>query len=179
MNFKTVNGLGKAEYVKKAVNTALDKGMSPDYVTEWGKWFDRQSGDPLPPQITQAQIEAHGVEKLAADNPVMFAAAQGVNVNAPAVPVCARCVLGSGSVPVGVKLCRRCVYEMPTLRPAEPPAPKYYRDDLVEVATKIILQLESWATQAGYGGRYKLPHNAFATLIQDLKRPGYIEDLLP
>lgn len=45
MNFKTVYGLGRAEYAAKAVNAALGNCQSPHHVDAWLKWFDAQPAD--------------------------------------------------------------------------------------------------------------------------------------
>ncbi|HCR0680435.1 TPA: hypothetical protein OMT00_001638 [Klebsiella aerogenes] len=45
MNFKTVAGLGRAEYVSRAVNVAMEKGLEPHYVQEWVNWFNKQEPD--------------------------------------------------------------------------------------------------------------------------------------
>lgn len=45
MTFKTVHGLGRAEYANKAINAALEKCVSPVHVDAWLKWFDAQPGD--------------------------------------------------------------------------------------------------------------------------------------
>lgn len=45
MNFKKVNGLGRAEYAVKAMNAAMDNLHNPDYVDAWLTWFDKQPSD--------------------------------------------------------------------------------------------------------------------------------------
>lgn len=45
MTFKTVHGLGRAEYAIKAVNAALEKCVAPIHVEKWLEWFDAQPGD--------------------------------------------------------------------------------------------------------------------------------------
>ncbi|MBF4179685.1 hypothetical protein [Lelliottia nimipressuralis] len=45
MTFKTVHGLGRSEYARKAIKFALDSGQSPHHVDAWLKWFDIQEPD--------------------------------------------------------------------------------------------------------------------------------------
>lgn len=47
MTFKTVHGLGRAEYALKAVEKAMESGMNPSFVEVWVKWFDGAEGDAL------------------------------------------------------------------------------------------------------------------------------------
>lgn len=45
MNFKTVHGLGRADYAKKALDAAMSNLHNPEYVDAWVKWFDAQEPD--------------------------------------------------------------------------------------------------------------------------------------
>lgn len=45
MNFKKVNGLGRAEYAIRAMNAAMDNLHNPIYVDTWLTWFDKQPSD--------------------------------------------------------------------------------------------------------------------------------------
>lgn len=38
MEFKTVVGLGRQDVVRRAFNVAMDKGLSPEFVTRWEEW---------------------------------------------------------------------------------------------------------------------------------------------
>lgn len=48
MNFKTVCGLGRNDYAKKALFTAMDKGLDADCLAGWLRWFDNAKADELP-----------------------------------------------------------------------------------------------------------------------------------
>lgn len=45
MNFKTVHGLGRADYAKKALDAVMSNLHNPEYVDAWVKWFDAQEPD--------------------------------------------------------------------------------------------------------------------------------------
>lgn len=45
MTFKIVCGLGRAEYAVKAINAAMEKMHTPEYVDRWLTWFDKQPDD--------------------------------------------------------------------------------------------------------------------------------------
>lgn len=45
MNFKTVHGLGRADYAKKALDAAMSNLHNPEYVDAWIAWFDKQPDD--------------------------------------------------------------------------------------------------------------------------------------
>ena len=45
MNFKTVHGLGRDDYAKKALDAAMSNLHNPEYVDSWIAWFDKQSDD--------------------------------------------------------------------------------------------------------------------------------------
>ncbi|MGK3630401.1 hypothetical protein ACSLOU_00640 [Enterobacter cloacae] len=45
MTFKTVHGLGRSDYAKKAFETAMSNFANPSFVDAWLEWFDKQPGD--------------------------------------------------------------------------------------------------------------------------------------
>lgn len=48
MNFKTVHGLGRQEFARKALDVALNSGLPPHHIDSWLKWFDGQPSDDVP-----------------------------------------------------------------------------------------------------------------------------------
>ena len=45
MTFKTVHGLGREHYAKKAFETAMANFANPSFVDTWLDWFDKHPGD--------------------------------------------------------------------------------------------------------------------------------------
>lgn len=71
MNFKTVHGLGRADYAKKALDAAMSNLHNPEYVDAWIAWFDKQPADAAS-NFTPEQLKAYTESELQAANPVMM-----------------------------------------------------------------------------------------------------------
>ena len=71
MNFKTVHGLGRADYAKKALDAAMSNLHNPEYVDAWIAWFDKQPAD-VDCHFTKEQLNTYTESELRAANPVMM-----------------------------------------------------------------------------------------------------------
>lgn len=71
MKFKTVHGLGRADYAKKALDAAMSNLHNPEYVDAWIAWFDKQPAD-AGSNFTQEQLAKYSQDELRAANPVML-----------------------------------------------------------------------------------------------------------
>ncbi|MBF0035596.1 hypothetical protein HAX39_23795 [Citrobacter freundii] len=71
MKFKTVHGLGRADYAKKALDAAMSNLHNPEYVDSWIAWFDKQPAD-VASNFTPEQLKAYTASELQAANPVMM-----------------------------------------------------------------------------------------------------------
>lgn len=71
MKFKTVHGLGRADYAKKALEAALANLHSPKFVDAWLEWFDKQPAD-TDCHFTKEQLSTYTASELQAANPVML-----------------------------------------------------------------------------------------------------------
>lgn len=71
MNFKTVHGLGRADYAKKALDAAMSNLHNPEYVDAWIAWFDKQPAD-VASNFTPEQLKAYTAKELLEANPVMM-----------------------------------------------------------------------------------------------------------
>jgi|GEM_PF-5164764 len=67
MTFKTVNGLGRSHYAKRAFDVAMDKALNPSFVDAWVKWFDNAPADAPTPEYFAGDLEevAHATLHLA------------------------------------------------------------------------------------------------------------------
>ncbi|MFU1851394.1 hypothetical protein [Citrobacter portucalensis] len=154
MSFKTVHGLGRAEYAQKALGAAMSNLHSPEYVDAWVKWFDAQPAD-VASNFTPEQLKAYTEKELREANPVML-------------DQCAHCI-------PGVVCPDDC--PQPEFYPCDLEEVAHAVVSRVEVAVMEAYQ-KCYPERRGLAVGGPLLE-ALRMVSDELSEPGYVEGLLP
>ena len=173
MTFKTVNGLGREHYAKKAFETAMANFANPSFVDTWLDWFDKHPGDNINGQHTSAV--ATPVEKLTGEMVRELESAKQCGI-------CEQCVpqVGGGSG------CRNCSEGHAVMCADDCPTPEYHAGDLEEVAAlqtqrvkRAVIGIMEQMRDILPAQCYRLIDTTLNELEGELRTPGYVEALLP
>ncbi|MBJ8869873.1 hypothetical protein I5421_05940 [Citrobacter braakii] len=155
MNFKTVHGMGRADYAKKALDAAMSNLNNPEYVDAWIAWFDKQPAD-VASNFTPEQLKAYTASELQAANPVMM-------------DQCAHCT-------PGVVCPDDC--PQPEFYPCD--LEEVAHAVVTRVESAIDAALERFrANSAIHEAKPKWLEIMFEEIRAEIAIPGYVEGLLP
>lgn len=199
MNFKTVHGLGRSDYAKKAFEAAMSNFANPSFVDAWLTWFDAQPGDQ---SALDAAILGDIERRSQCDQCAVTVACPdecsqedvkpaGINyVGGKCERVIRVCGKGGpdGAHTFCITPCDGCEYNL-TILPSDCPQPEYYLGDLEEVAhaaSRAAIELAIGVVRAAHpiylstvGDIVKILGGALDQIQAEISRPGYVEELLP